>query len=244
MKIKSILAIYIVLFICACGNNDRSSTQNYPIHVIDGITGASMANAKVTLAWNLGSQNLDFVEGVTDQNGMVELRTSVDIDSVDLFIANDDSARPDWKHQNIWVDIEGYSYYELVQDTAIRIIRSHLETGVPIIAKVYENIPFKFSMIDVPPLRDRSMLIFADFNQFHPAFSFDYTGFSLHIFELESMENTQFSNTNIADGVDYRIDFVLAQLDTLTETIDTISVTPMEFRGNRNMPDQEIVFEF
>ena len=99
-------------------------------------------------------------------------------------------------------------------------------------------------MIDVPPLRDRSMLIFADFNQFHPAFSFDYTGFSLHVFELESMDNKQSIDTNIANGVDYRIDFVLAQFDTLTETIDTLSVTPIEFKGDRNLPNQEIVFEF
>jgi hypothetical protein len=175
---------------------------------------------------------------------MIELRTSVNIDSVDLFIANDEWARPEWKHQNVWVDIEGYSYYELVQDTAIQIIRSHLETEVPITAKVFQNIPFKFSMIDVPPLRDRSMLIFADFNQFHPAFSFDYTGFSLHVFELESIDNIQSIDTNIADGVDYRIDFVLAQLDTLAETIDTLSVTPIEFKGDRNLPNQEIVFEF
>ena len=244
MKVQSYLAICISLFIYSCESNDGNSTQNYPIHVIDGISGESMPNAKVSLSWNLASQNLDFVEGITDQNGMIELRTSVDIDSVDLFIANDEWARPDWKHQNIWVDIEGYSYYELVQDTAIQIIRSHLETGVPITAKVYENVPFKFSMIDVPPLRDRSMLIFADFNQFHPAFSFDYTGFSLHVFELESMDNKQSIDTNIANGVDYRIDFVLAQFDTLTETIDTLSVTPIEFKGDRNLPNQEIVFEF
>lgn len=236
------LLLVTTLALSACVKDDIN-IQSYQLQVIDGIKGTPIAGAKVDLSWNLGSRNMDFDSGITDLDGMVELETQVVIDSVNNIIANDENATEDWIHQNIWAEREGYAYYELEQGIPMRIIRSKVEPDELIIVKMFETIPLSIKIIDVPPIRERSYIIWGGRNQFHPAFSFDFTGSSFHLFELGA-EDIEVTNNSIAHGVDYRIDFILTQYDTIREELDTLSITPIEFTGDENNPDMEIVYEF
>ncbi len=226
----------------SCTKEDINN-QSYQLQVIDGIKGKPIGGAKVDLSWNLGSRNMDFDSGITDADGMVELETQVVIDSVNMIIADEENATEDWIHQNIWAEREGYTYYEVEQGTPMRPYRSKLVEDELITVKMFESVPLSIKIIDVPPLRERSLLIWAAWNQFHPAFSFDYTGSSIHVFELDA-GHIDSINTKIAHGVDYRIDFILTQYDTLRDELDTLKITPIEFTGDENNPDREIVYEF
>lgn len=233
---------FALLYFSSCTKEDIN-TQSYKLQVIDGIKGTPIAGAKVDLSWNLGSRNMDFDSGITDLDGMVELETQVVIDSVNMIIADDEYATEDWIHQNIWAERNGYTYYEIEQGIAMRPFRSKLVPNELITVKMFESVPITIKIVDVPPLRERSLLVWAAWNQFHPAFSFEHTGSSIHILEFGEGDS-DISNTNIAHDVDYRIDFILTKYDTIRQELDTLSITPIEFTGDENNPDREIVYEF
>lgn len=240
---RNTLLLTLLLFIISSCTKEDINIQSYQLQVIDGIKGTPIGGARVDLSWNLGSRNMDFVRGISDADGMVELETQVVIDSVNMIIANDEDATEDWIHQNVWAEREGYTYYEIEQGIPMRIIRSKLIPDELITVKMFESVPLSIKIVDVPPLRERSLLIWTAWNQFHPAFSFEHTGSSIHVFEL-GKGHVDSLNAMIAHGVDYRLDFILTQYDTLRDYLDTLSITPVEFTGDENSPEREIVYEF
>ncbi len=228
----------------SCGNDDGPPhEQRYPIQVIDGLSGDPIPNIEISLSYNFGSQNFDYVQGVTDQNGMVELVTHVNTDSVESLIDTFPNANPQWVHQNIQIDSDEHLYYEAIQDTASRIIRSRFATDKLITVKTHKPYPVKITVEDITPIRERSHLIWVGLYQSHPAFSFDYTGDALYVFELGA-NDIESHTWLLADEVDYRLDFRLTVYDTLNDQLDTLSVTPIDFRVDVNDTDQEVYYSY
>ncbi len=236
-----------ILIITSCGKDPDmdASLRNYEIQLINGLTDEPIPNTPISIFYGLGgTYSLDFAEGITDANGMVNLQLDVDQDTVDFLL--EEASWLDESHiqQTISINTEQYILYELFQDTAKTIFRPKLEEDKLIIAKAYEPIRNVFRVIDEPPYRERDEYCFYEILLSHPKFSFPYYGSNVAIFREENPDTSEII-IYLAEGVEYTAEYALTYLtDTLMGTLDTFFQSSIQFTGDKSKEGEVYEIKF